>query len=128
MKKILNFLNENHWYLIAVVLIATAIFITYGCESQVHSIIYPDRMVGRTELQTELSYYVGLAKARDEELDRKDAGKQALLDAFNVISQTGSINPSGLLSLAGTIGAISFGLNRNQALKKQNSKQTLERL
>ena len=49
---------------------------------------------------------------------------QALLDAGNLMATTGQINPSGLINIAATIGAISFGLNRNQKLKavtKENS-------
>jgi hypothetical protein len=75
-------------------------------------------MIGRTELQIELNYIVGQAKVREENLDRQDAVKQALLDAANIIGATGTINPSGLINLAASIGAIGFGLSQRQALKK----------
>jgi uncharacterized membrane protein len=122
MKTILKFLNENHWYIIAAIAISGIAFMVYGCESTVTSLVDPIRKVNRLELQNELNYFVGMAKARDAELDRKDETKQALLDAFNIIGKEGTINPSGLLNLAGTIGAISFGLNRNQKLKNVSKK------
>jgi hypothetical protein len=117
MKRILTFCNDNHWWLIAGLLIAGMIFWTFGCQSHVESLITPQKQINRTELQNELQYIIGTAKAREEDLDRQDATKQALLDAANVIGTTGSINPSGLLNVAATIGAIGFGLNRNQKLK-----------
>ena len=117
MKKILSFFNEQHWYVLALVLIFGIVFWTYGCISTTESLIDPDRQVTRIELENELDYLIGIASARAEDLNRQDAIKQALLDAANLMSQTGSINPSGLVNLVACIGAISFGLNRNQKVK-----------
>lgn len=124
MKKLLNFMNEQHWYVIAFAIISGLVVFSYGCVSTTTSLINPDRKINRLELQNELDYLFGLAEARAEDLNRQDAIKQAFLDAANVMSQAGSINPSGLINLAACIGAISFGLNRNQkvkALTKENS-------
>lgn len=118
MCSILKFLNDNHWYLVAGCLAAGLLFWTYGCVSTTESLINPGQQINRTELQAELTYLIGLAGARGEDLDRQDAVKQALLDAANVMSTTGSINPSGLINLVACIGAISFGLNRNQKFKQ----------
>lgn len=118
MQKILNWLNDNHWYLVAIVIIAGTIFWTYGCESTTVSLLDPNQKINRAGLQNEIDYILGQAEIKAADLDRQDEIKQALLDAVNVIGTTGQVNPSGLLSLAATIGAISFGLNRNQKLKK----------
>lgn len=118
MTKILKWLNDQHWYLIAIAVIAVSIFWTYGCESQVRGLINPDQRINRAELQNELDFIIGQARIKAEDLDRQDEIKQALLDAANIMSTTGTINPSGLINLAACIGAISFGLNRNQKLKK----------
>jgi len=117
MLKALKFCNDNHWYIIAVLLGISVIFWTYGCTSAVQSVIHPDQLIGRAELANELKYLVGLAEARASELDRQDSVKQSLLDAANVIGTSGNINPSGLLNIIATIGAVSFGLNRNQKCK-----------
>jgi len=114
LKTILKFSNENHWYLIAGTIVAVAIFWTYGCESTVKSLCEPGQMVNRSELQNELTYIIGQAKAREENLDKQDAMKQSLLDAANVMNTTGTINPSGLINLAASIGGISFGLAQRQ--------------
>jgi len=73
--------------------------------------------VVRSELIAELNYMVELAKSREEDLDRQDAAKQALIDAAIVMSNTGSVNPAGIINLAATIAAIAFGLNRHQKYK-----------
>lgn len=94
----------------------------FGCASTVPSVIHPEQLINRAELDNELQYLIGLVQARSQSLDRQDMAKQALLDAAKIIGTTGSINPAGLLNILGTLGAISFGLNRNQkvkALKKQ---------
>jgi hypothetical protein len=119
-KTVLKWCNDNHWYLIAGAMIITVIFWTYGCESKVTSLINQGQMVNRSELQNELNYVVGQAKAREENLDRQDAVKQALLDAANIMGTTGAINPSGLINLAASIGGIAFGLSQRQALKNAN--------
>jgi len=122
MKKLMSWLNSQHWYVFAILFVAALFFWTYGCVSTTESLIHEGKKVNRSELQNELTYLIGLAKSRDEDLDRQDAVKQALLDSANVISQTGSINPSGLLNIAATIGAISFGLNRQQKIKELRKK------
>jgi hypothetical protein len=116
-KKILKWCNENHWFLIAGGVIICGLLWSYGCNSTTHSMINDNQLVTRSELKAELEYYVSLAKARAEELDQQDAIKQQLLDAANIMSTTGTINPSGLLNLIASVGGISFGLNRNQKVK-----------
>jgi hypothetical protein len=117
MTTILNWLNEQHWYIIAGILLIGLLFWIYGCESQVKSLIDPAKKVNRAELQVELDYLVGQAKCRVADLNKQDELKQALLDALVAVGEGGQINALGLVNLAATIGAISFGLNRNQKYK-----------
>jgi len=117
MKKLLKLLNDNHWYIIAAICMAGMLFWTHGCESQVTSLVDPTRKVNRAGLQNELNYIVGQVEIKVTDLDKQDAMKQALFDALTVVSQGGQVNALGVVNLAATIGAISFGLNRNQKLK-----------
>lgn len=118
LKTILKFANDNHWYLIAGAIFTAAMFWTFGCESTCPSLLNDVKKVTRSELQNELNYVIGQAKCNVEDLDRQDAVKQSLLDAANLMSNTGSINPSGLINLAASIGGISFGLSQRQKLAK----------
>lgn len=124
--KVLKFLNDNHWFIIAGMLTIAILLWTYGCESTVQSMLDDNKKVNRTMLTAELNYIIADIENRVADLDKQDEIKQALLDAANVIGTTGSINPSGLLNIAATIGAISFGLNRNQKLKKEKKKSPTE--
>ena len=124
MKKSFKFFNDNHWFVIAGLCMAIILFWVFGCESSCKSLLSPEKLVNRIELQAELEYLTQIANARAIELNKQDEIKQQLLDAGNIIGSGGSINTSGLINLFASIGAISFGLNRNQALKnarKNNS-------
>lgn len=118
MKKILSFLNDQHWYIIATVLIIGFMLWIYGCQSQVASMIEPNKKVTRAELQLEADYLVGQIKVKMTDLDKQDAIKMLLLEQATIFGQTGTFNPTGLLNTCATIGAIAFGLNRNQKVKK----------
>jgi len=122
MKKSFKFLNDNHWFVIAALCMAIILFWIFGCQSTCKSLINSDNLVTRGELQAELEYLISMANVRAAELDNQDKIKQQLLDAVNIIGQGGQFNASGLLTLFASIGAISFGLNRNQALKDARKK------
>jgi len=120
MQHLLKFLNDNHWYIIACVLACSFVFWIYGCESQVTSLLYPEKKINRMELENETTYIIGQAKVKLADLDRQDELKQLVLDQAAIFSQQGSFNPMGLLNTIVTIGAVSFGLNRNQLLRDAN--------
>lgn len=110
-------LNDNHWYITAAIITGGLLFWSYGCESQVQSLLDDAKQVNRQELQVELEYITGIASTRVADLDKQDKIKQALFDALVLVGQGGQVNTLGVVNLAATIGAISFGLNRNQKLK-----------
>lgn len=118
LKKALEFCNDNHWYIIALISCSFISLWVYGCESQVCSLLDNDLRVNRQELKVELEYISGIASARVSDLNKQDEIKQSIFDAIMLVSQGGQINSMGVLNLVATIGAISFGLNRNQKYRK----------
>jgi len=124
MKKLLSFLNDQHWYIVGLVIISAVVLWTYGCESQVSGLLNPNTQINRAELQNEVNFIIAQAKIKTSDLDKQDEVKQALLDAANIMGTTGTINPSGLINVAACIGAIAFGLNRNQKLKQVTKNNT----
>lgn len=118
MKKLLSLLNDQHWYIAGGIVIVALVIWLYGCQSQVQSIIDPTKKVTRAELQLESDYLIGQLRVKMTDLDRQDELKMLLLEQAQIFGQTGTLNPTGLLNTAITIGAISFGLNRNQKVKK----------
>lgn len=119
MKKVLRFLNDNHHYIIAAAVIAACTFWTYGCESQVNSILSPNQRINRAELQIEVDYFIAHAELKALDLDRQDQIKQALLDLGSTFATTGTLNPTGLMNTAISVAAIAFGLNQRK--KRLNS-------
>ena len=124
MKTIAKILNDNHWYVIGAAVGLCVIGYAYGMQSKCPSLLDDKKQVTREELQNEYKYLTGLAEARAKTLDQKDAMKQALFDGINIIGSSGQVNPAGIMNLIATIGAVSFGLNRNQILKKERKKNS----
>lgn len=114
MKKILKFLNDNHHYIIAAAIIIAAMFWTYGCESNVSGLLNPNQRISRQELQIEINYIIAQAEVKFMDLDKQDQLKQALLDLGSTFATTGTLNPTGLLNTAISVGAIAFGLNQRK--------------
>lgn len=114
MKKALKFINDNHHYIIAGIILALACFWTYGCQSQVNSILNPNQQITRAELKIEIDYFLAHAELKVLDLDRQDAIKQALLDLGSTFATTGTLNPTGLLNTAISVAAIAFGLNQRK--------------
>lgn len=118
MSKILKFANDNHWYIIAIVLSICVSLWIYGCQSEVKSMMDPTKKVNREELKLESNYLIGQLQIKLADLDKQDEIKILLLEQAMIFGSGGKFNPAGLLNTVVSIGAISFGLNRNQKLKK----------
>jgi arginine exporter protein ArgO len=121
----LQFLNDHHWPIIGGILILSLLFWLFGCQSKVNSLLDPNRKVTRAELQNETAYLIGQAKTKLADLDDQDAVKKLIIDQASMFSTTGTFNPSGLLNTIVSIGAISFGMNRNQIVKKLTAEKAV---
>lgn len=119
LKKLLKWCNHNHWYIIGAIILASLSIWLVGCQSTVNSLLTPDKMVTRGELQAEIEYLINLAETRKDELNRQDEIKTQLLNIASVVSADGTFNPSGLISILTTIASLSFGLDRNYKLKSK---------
>ena len=116
MKKFMHYMNENHWYIIAAIVICFILIWLFGCESQVQSMITPNKQVTRPQLQLESEFLLGQVRLKLADLDKQDEIKKLILDQAAIFSQSGTLNYTGLLNTIVSIGAISFGMNRNQKL------------
>ena len=120
-------MNENHWYIIAAIIGCAIMLWLFGCQPTTRSIIDPMKKVTRQGLELEVNYILGQARIKLEDLDRQDEIKRLLMDQAAIFGQTGTFNPMGLLNTLVSIGAISFGMNRNQkanALLKKTTTNT----
>jgi hypothetical protein len=114
----LKFFNENHWQVIAVLVICAAGVWFYGCESRVQSIVNPTMKVTRTELMGEVDAFLATAKAREMSLDEQDALRKKILDNAALFAQGGQMNPMGALSTVVSIFAIGSAVDNRRKLKE----------
>jgi hypothetical protein len=109
----LTMIKHNQGMLVAIILTVVLLIWTYGCESQVKSLI-TDQKVTRGELvlelntetkrlEAELDKLQKEAELRFGELDRYDAIKAKIFDAVSVATTAGQFNLAGLATLAGSI-------------------------
>lgn len=117
MDKFLKFFNENHWQVIAVIVLIAAGVWMYGCQSKVQSLINPKVQVTRTELMGEVDSFLATAKARELSLDEKDQLRKAILDNAALFAQGGGMNPMGALNTIVSIFAISSAVDSKRKLK-----------
>jgi hypothetical protein len=121
LKKILSFMNSNHWLLIfGLVIVAGAIYFM-GCQSTVPSMIDPGKMVNRDELQTEADFLMGQVRNKLSALDRQDEIRKLITDQAALFAASGSFNPMGLLTLGVSIFSVGAALDSRRKLKEAQS-------
>jgi len=126
MKKILSELfNHERYMSISVLLVIACLFWFYGCQPKVVSLQDPTRKVCREELQAEVDYFIANAEFRFKELDRQQAAIQSLTDQLAVMSETGTINPLGILGVIGILSGT--GATIDNVRKRKVIKGELER-
>ncbi len=133
-----KWISKNQGACIAIVINLCIIIWAFGCDSKVQS-LKSDKKVTRGELTIE--YNTELHRLQNElqslqetgqlsfaELDRLDDIKYRLFNAVSVATQTGGINPIGLVALVGSIAGIGLGVDnrikdkviKNRPLNKDN--------
>lgn len=124
-KKITDFLNHERYQAIAIALICALLVWLYSCESKVRSVQNPSVMVTRSELSTEVDYYLSQVEIRLVSLDRQDELKQLLTTQALLFAQGGQINPYGVI--AAVLGIIGVGATIDNVRKRQVIKTELSR-
>ena len=122
MLKYLKFLNDNHWLLIFGCICLCMFFWLYGCESHVKSILEPEKEITRAELENEVNSIMAIAQTKLSDLDKQDEVRQLILDKAALFATTGTFNPTGLLNLIISIGAIGTTLDSRRKLKVTTAK------
>ncbi len=120
-----NLFNHERYQTIAILISTMLLLWCYACESKVTSLKSPDRQVTRKELRAELDYLLAEADYRFDKLDQIDAFKQTVFEHMLLWSQTGTINPMGviasLLAVLG-VGATVDNVRKRADLKTEKTK------
>lgn len=128
-KKIKTLLNHERYQ---VVTLAVAICLSlwfFGCESEVTSMLDPGKKVNRAELQAELDLYLATAERKFKSLEQQEAIKKWVFENAVLVSQTGTINPQGLintlLAVLG-IGALTDNVRKRRDLNRELNRYARE--
>lgn len=103
MKKIWAFVRHNSGIVIGSVLAIAILIWTYGCESQVTSILYAPDLVNRGQLQIEVDTFIAQAELKFVDLDRQDEVKSTLFNVAIDFMQGGKVNPAAVAIVIGNI-------------------------
>lgn len=125
MSKFFKFFNDNHWQVIAVIILLSAGFWFYGCQSQVQSLVDPAKKVTRTELIGEVDAFLATAKAREMSLDEQDELRKKILDNAALFAQGGQMNPMGALSTVVSIFAIGSAVDSKRKINTLTKTKTV---
>lgn len=112
-----SIITHNQGVCVAIVAVCGLLMWTYGCQSTTKSLT-TEVMVTRAELALELDTVVSKlsaeldamqkqAELRFDELDRQDEIRAKLFEFASIAATTGTFNPVGIITLAGSI--LGFG-------------------
>lgn len=128
-----KWIRHNQGMFVALIITAGILAWTFGCESKVSSLIVADKMVTRQELnlelqretqrlEAELDSLTKQAELKQQQLDRQDKIKQKLFDFAAITAEAGTVNPAGVIALAGSIlgfGAIIDNRIKDKVIKNR---------
>ena len=90
----------------------------YGCEPKTKSLITPNKLVNRLELQLEFDQIVGLSQIRMLDLDQQEQFRAIVLQNALVLVQGNPLNPLGIITaIAGVYGVMQGGTKVSKAVK-----------
>jgi len=117
----IKWISKNQGVVVGVIICITLMVWTFGCESQVTSPI-TGKVVTRPELKLEVDIQVkqleseldnlqAQAVLQFASLDRQDEIKRKLFEFASITSASNTFNPTGLVTLAGSILAMGLGVD-----------------
>lgn len=124
MRKLWSFIRHNQGIFIGGVIAIAVLIWTYGCHSQVTSILYAPDLVNRGQLQIEVDTFIAQAELKFADLDRQDQLKSTLFDTAITFMQGGQVNPAAVALVIGNIlglGAVIDNLRKSVHIKTLKS-------
>ncbi len=137
MKTLTKWIRHNQGMFAALIIASGLLIWTFGCESSVTSLLTPDKMVSRAELvleieaesrrlESELDALQKRAALKMQQLDRADEIKKKLFEFAALTAQSGTVNPAGVLTLAGSVlgfGAVVDNRIKDKVIKNRTVKR-----
>ena len=106
MAKILSTLaNGERYQTVFGIAAVIALLFFFSCESQTHSVIYPQTKVNREQLEAELNFTIATYETKFKELDQWEALKTLAFQQGQLLASGSPLNLPGLIAtLAGVFG------------------------
>jgi len=116
-----KWISHNQGTFVAVIIVVILLVWTFGCASKIMSPI-SGKLVTRPEftlevdtqvkqLEAELDNLQKQAVLQFAELDRQDIIKRKLFEFASLTATQGTFNPTGIITLAGTLLGLGFGVD-----------------
>ena len=116
-----KWISHNQGMVVSVIILVVLMVWTFGCESQVMSPI-TGQTVTRPQLKLEVDIQIkqleleldnlqAQAALQFASLDRQDVIKRKLFEFASITSATNTFNPTGIITLAGTLLGLGFGVD-----------------
>lgn len=103
MKKLWSFIRHNQGLFVGGAIAIAVLIWTYGCESQVTSILYAPNLVNRGQLQIEVDTFIAQAELKFADLNMQDQLKSTLFETAITFMEGGSVNPAAVAIVIGNI-------------------------
>lgn len=103
MKKLWSFIRHNQGMFLGGAIATIVLIWTYGCESQVTSILYAPGLVNRGQLQIEVDTFIAQAELKFADLNRQDQVKSTLFETALTFMEGGNVNPAAVAIVIGNI-------------------------
>lgn len=122
LEKLKALFNHERYQIIGVAIAVTLTIWFFGCESEVSSMLDPSKKVNRAELQAELGLYLATAERKFESLEQQEAIKNWVFDNAILVSETGTVNPQGLINTLFAvlgIGALTDNVRKRKVINTE---------
>lgn len=133
MKMAVKWISHNQGITVSIAICFVLLIWTFGCESEVESLVRPGIMVTRAEFalevqelardpETDPDWLWGRAQLGFEKLDRDDAVRQKIFEFAALSASAGGVQTAGVITLLGSIlglGAIADNRIKDKVIKNR---------
>ena len=113
--------NHERYQIITVILVSFFVSWLTCCASTTESMLDPNQQVTRNELQAEMDLLLARCSDRVKNLDQQDALKTLIAENALLFTETGTINPVGLVTTV--FGVLGLGAAVDNMRRRKDAKK-----
>ncbi len=112
--------NHERYQIVTAILVCFFVSWMQCCASTTKSLLDPNQKVTRGELKAEMDLMLARCADRVEHLDQQDAFKNAIAENALLFTETGTINPIGLVTTV--FGVLGLGAVVDNVRRRKDAK------